>query len=75
MAIHSVCVCRGGGGERELNYLRVHIHAHHETKDWLPSLGSRAQCGVRGFGSIQLCVTFLWFGLRRSGYYFLITCN
>ena len=33
----------GGGG---LNYLRAHInlrfrHAHHETKDWLPSLGSR----------------------------------
>ena len=32
-----------GGG---LNYLRAHVHliyrhAHHETKDWLPRLGSR----------------------------------
>ena len=45
----SLCVCVwGGGGGRGQNYLRAHIHwrfrhAHHETKDWLPGLGSRGR--------------------------------
>ena len=38
----------GGGGQ---NYLRDHIHlrfrhAHYETKDWLPSLGSQGRISI-----------------------------
>ena len=41
-----VCVWGVGVGGGWLNFLSVHIHirfrhAHHETIDWLPSLGSR----------------------------------
>ena len=45
---------RGGGEGRGRNYLCGHIqvrfrHAHHETKDWLPNIGSR-EMGVGGGG-------------------------
>ena len=42
----SQVVHHGGGGG--LNYVHAHIHqrfrhAHHDPKDWLPSLGSRGR--------------------------------
>ena len=45
-----------------MNYLRAHIHlrfrhAHHETKDWLPNLGSRG-CLVDGGGLLFCLVDF-----------------
>ena len=53
----------GGGGEGEgQKYLRVPIstlrfrHAHHETKDWLPNLGSRGGRGEEG--AIEIVKTF-----------------
>ena len=58
---------RGGGGlggVRDvwgLNYLCAHIHlrfrhAHHETEDWLPSLGCQtAMGGVGGGGELFMC--------------------
>ena len=43
----------GGGVGGVVSYFRAHIHqmfrhAHHETKDWLPSLGSRGGKGKKG---------------------------
>ena len=56
LSMHDILTCEsccdnkagGGGGGGSLNYLHAHIHsrfrhAHHETKDWLPSLGSRGR--------------------------------
>ena len=46
------------------DYLHAHIHlrlrhAHHETKDWLPSLGCRAGGGKGAIGNLEASMDYL----------------